>query len=111
MRTITTPVAAICALTLTLSACGEGSAFDESFKASYREKLVSTCVSTAQGQTPEGIEVDLDKICGCAADKIMEGKSTQDLATTVPGGADDLANIRECASEIGPVKIGTGGNG
>lgn len=92
---------------LLLTACGEGSAFDESFKTSYRAKFVSTCIAGAEGQIPAGVMVDLDKICGCAADKVMEGKSATDLATTVPGSAEDFDKVKQCISELGPVKINT----
>ena len=94
---------------LALAACGEGSAFDESFKTTYREKFVATCVAGAEGQIPAGVTVDLDKICTCAADKVMEGKSATDLATTVPGSAEDLDKVKQCISELGPVKIGGAG--
>lgn len=89
-------------LALSLTACGEGSAVDESIKATYREQLVTTCSATASGYLPTTANIDLDKICGCAADKIMEGKSATDLATTVPGSAEDLAKIRLCATELYP---------
>lgn len=94
---------------LLLTACGEGSAFDESFKTSYREKFVASCTTGAQSTIPEGVEVDLNKICACAADKIMEGKSAKDLATTMPGSAEDMAKVQLCAKEVGPVKINTAG--
>ena len=93
-------------LPLLLTACGEGSSVDESIKTSYRAKLVATCTATAQGYVPAGVVVDIDKICGCGADKIMEGKSAQELVTTVPGNAEDIAKVRECITELGPVKIG-----
>ena len=96
---------------LTLAACGEGSAVDERIKATYREQLVSTCTATASGYLPTGVDTDLDKICACAADKVMEGKSVTDLATTVPGSAEDLAKIRQCATELYPdgvnIKLGS----
>ena len=96
-------------LPFTLAACGEGSSFDESLKATYREKLVTTCAATAQGSIPDTITVDIDKICACAADKVMEGKSAKDLVSTVPGSAEDLAKVQACVKEIGPVKIDTTG--
>lgn len=98
-------------LALALAACGEGSAVDERIKATYREQLVAACTSAAQGTIPAGANVDPDKICACAADKVMEGKSATELATTVPGSAEDLAKIRLCASELYPdgVKIDLGG--
>ena len=85
-----------------LAACGEGSAVDESIKATYREQLVTTCSATAEGYLPAAANIDLGKVCGCAADKIMEGKSATDLATTGPGSAEDLAKIRLCATELYP---------
>lgn len=93
---------AIAGMALTLTACGEGSALDESFKSSYREKLVSTCTSSAQSYIPAGVNIDLDKICGCTADKIMEGKSAKELATTVPGSAEDIAKVQACVGELYP---------
>lgn len=94
---------ALATLALCLTACGDGSAVDESIKATYREQLVTTCSATASGYLPSSTaNIDLDKICGCAADKIMEGKSATDLATTVPGSAEDLAKIRLCATELYP---------
>ncbi len=99
-------IIAIAALALTvlpfLAACGEGSAVDERIKDTYREQLVSTCSATASGYLPTGANIDVDKICGCAADKVMEGKSATELATTVPGSAEDLAKVRQCATELYP---------
>ena len=89
-------------LTLALTACGEGSVVDDSIKATYREKLVTTCTATAQATVPSAANLDLDKICGCAADKVMEGKSARDLVSTVPGSAEDIAKIRQCATELYP---------
>ena len=45
-------ILAIASLTITpllLSACGEGSAFDENFKKTFREEAVSQCVAGAKG--------------------------------------------------------------
>lgn len=90
------------ALSATLSACGEGSAFDETFKTSYKEKFVQQCADSAKGSIPAGINIDATKLCGCAADKIMQGKSAKDLATTVPGSAEDMAKVQACLTELYP---------
>ena len=100
---------AFAGLALSLTACGDGGAVEEGFKATYRNKLVATCTATAQSYVPAGVVVDIDKICGCGADKIMEGKSAKELATTVPGNAEDVAKVRQCITELGPVKIGAAG--
>ena len=96
----------IISLALTLTACGEGSVVDESFKASFREKLVMTCAATAEGKIPAGVIVDIDQLCTCAADKVMEGKSAKDLVTTIPGSAEDMAKLQTCLTELAPVKVG-----
>jgi hypothetical protein len=90
---------------LALSACGEGSVVDENLKSTLRASLVSSCAATAEAQVPEGVEVDLDKVCNCAADKLMEGKSVQDLVANPPTSAEDLAPIKECLKEAGPVTV------
>ena len=90
---------------LALSACGEGGAMDESVKSTVRQSLVSSCAATAEGQVPEGVNVDLNKVCDCAADKFMAGKSVQDLIANPPTSMEDLAPIKECLKEIGPVTV------
>lgn len=90
---------------LALSACGEGGAMDESVKSTVRQSLVSSCAATAEGQVPEGVNVDLNKVCDCAADRLMAGKSVQDLIANPPTSMEDLAPIKECLKEIGPVTV------
>jgi hypothetical protein len=90
---------------LSLAACGEGGAIDENLKSTLRASLVSSCAATAEGQVPEGVNVDLDKVCDCAADKLMAGKSVQELIANPPTSAEDLAPITECLKETGAVTI------
>lgn len=90
---------------LSLAACGEGGALDENLKSTVRQSIVASCAATAEGQVPEGVNVDLDKVCDCAADKLMAGKSVQDLVSNPPTSVEDLAPIKECLKEIGPVTV------
>lgn len=90
---------------LSLAACGEGGAIDENVKATVRQSIVASCTATAEGQVPEGVNVDLDKVCDCAADKLMAGKSVQDLVSNPPTSLEDLAPVKECLKEIGPVTV------
>lgn len=92
-------------LALALTACGEGGVLDESVKTTVREQLVATCTATAEGQIPEGVTVDLNQVCNCAADKVLDGKSVQDLVSNPPTSAEDLDKVRECLKEMGPVKL------
>lgn len=90
---------------LSLAACGEGGALDENLKSTVRQSIVASCAATAEGQVPEGVNVDLNKVCDCAADKLMAGKSVQDLISNPPTSVEDLAPIKECLKEIGPVTV------
>lgn len=90
---------------LSLSACGEGGVVDENLKSTLRQSIVSSCAATAESQIPEGVSVDLDKVCDCAADKLMAGKSVQELVANPPTSVEDLAPIKQCLSEVGPVTV------
>lgn len=109
MRQMTVPsslaLASALALLLMLAACGEGSVVDENLKATVRQSIVSTCAANAEAQVPEGVNVDLNKLCDCAADRLMAGKSVKDLISNPPTSAEDFAPIKECLKEIGPVTI------
>lgn len=93
-------------LAFTLAACGDGSAFDESFKSSYREKMITACSEAAKGSIPAGVNIDLSKVCGCTADKIMEGKSAKELMSNAPGSAEDIAKAQQCVTELYPELVG-----
>src|SRR5690554_3070656 len=86
-----------------LAACGPGSAFDNSFRESYREKAVEGCVEGSR-RAPAAPGVDFQRICECAVDRHMQGKSATDLM----GEADDAAQsgaqetTLQCVREIVP---------
>ena len=60
------------------AACGPGSAFDNSFRESYREKAVEGCLRGSQ-EAPAPVGVDFQRICECAVDRHMAGKSATEL--------------------------------
>ena len=92
-------------LPLILAACGEGGAIDENLKSTLRQSLVASCTATAQGQIPEGVSVDVSRICDCAADKVMADHSVKDLVANPPTPSEALDKVKACISEIGPVTI------
>ncbi len=98
-------ILSVALLSLTLAACGEGSALNDTVKISVRESLVATCTTAASEQVPEGIQVDIDKVCGCAADKVMDGKSVSDLVANPPSPSEGMTKVQACLKELGPVKI------
>lgn len=90
-----------------LAACGPGSAFDNSFRESYREKAVEGCLEgSRRAPAPDG--VDFQRICECAVDRHMAGRSATDLM----GESDDAAQsgardaTLQCVREIVPGAAG-----
>ena len=96
-------------LSLALVGCGEGSSFDTSFKKSFREKGIKGCVEQARRRSPIGAaNVDVEGLCACTIDAMMEGKSATDLM----GPPDEKkANeaIATCTARV--VRPGSGGPG
>lgn len=90
-----------------LTACGPGSAFDNSFRESYREKAVEGCVQGSRA-APAPAGVDFQRICECAVDRHMEGKSANDLM----GEGDDVSRsgaqdaTMQCVRELVPGAAG-----
>ena len=82
------------AVSLILAGCGEGSSFDTSFKKSFREKGIKGCVDQARLRSPIGAaNIDIEGLCACTIDKMMEGKSATDLM-----GAPDSNKAKEAAA-------------
>lgn len=99
-------LATLSAITL-LPACGPGSAFDNSFRETYREKAVEGCVQGSRAAAaPAGI--DFQRICECAVDRHMEGKD----ATELMGEGDDVSRsgaqdaTMQCIRELVPGAAG-----
>ena len=51
-----------------------------------REQLVSTC-NNGMVDVPEGIELDREQVCNCVADKVLAGKSVQELVANLMDNA------------------------
>jgi hypothetical protein len=93
-----------------LAACGEGSAFDNSFRTSYREKAVESCTAGARAAIPAGVQVDVQRVCTCAVERHMEGKSATELMGNDDQPAAQAATeqcLREEMARVG----GGGGSG
>lgn len=72
-------VAALVASLVAASACGQGSAFDNGLRDSFRERALRSCLANARATAPAGLVVDLDRVCSCWVDRHMEGKSGTEL--------------------------------
>ena len=95
----------IALMSVALAGCGEGGALNDTVQISVRETLVTTCTAAAGEQIPEGIDVDINTVCGCAADKVMDGQSVTDLVSNPPSPTEAMSKVQTCLKELGPVKI------
>lgn len=94
----------ILAVSLLLAGCGEGSSFDTSFKKSFRDKGIKGCVEQARIRSPMGAaNVDIEGLCTCTIDKVMEGKSASDLM-----GPPDEKIAREAIASCSARVVGPG---
>lgn len=88
------------AVSLLLAGCGEGSSFDTSFKKSYRDKGIKGCVEQARLRAPAGAaNVDIEGLCACTIDSMMEGKSATDLMGP-PDEKKTNEAIATCAARV-----------
>jgi hypothetical protein len=89
---------ALGAIAVSLSGCGEGSAFDNGVRSSFRENAVQSCVTASRG-APDSSRFDWPRLCGCAIDRYMAGKSTSDLRNADPHDPALRAATQQCAMD------------
>jgi hypothetical protein len=94
MRTIP---AAVSLLSLAaLAACGNS---DEAARKAFREGSLSSCVEASRGRpAPPGF--DWERLCTCATDRVMEGKSGRELAQMQPGTPEQRRIVEQCVAEL-----------
>ena len=89
---------ALSAAMFVLAGCGQGSAFDNGVRSGFRENAVASCV-TASNNAPNRSQFDWPRLCGCAIDRYMAGKSTSDLRSADPHDPALRAATERCAME------------
>jgi hypothetical protein len=97
MRTIIL-AGAVGAMILSRAGCGEGSAFDNGIRTSFRENAVESCV-TASRNAPNQSQFDWPRLCGCSIDRYMAGKSTSELRNANPQDPALQSATQQCAME------------
>lgn len=96
MKTITAATAL-----LSLAACDSGGVVDQGIREGVRQSAAQACaawipqsdIALAAGLAP-------DRLCACAADRILEGKNVTELAAFRLGGTEIRAAIIQCAAEV-----------
>jgi hypothetical protein len=86
------------AMVIALAGCGEGSAFDNGIRDGFRRTAVESCVSSSRN-APMPAGFDWERLCGCAIDRYMEGKSGAELRRADPSDPALRAATQQCAME------------
>ena len=87
-----------------LAACGS----EEAAQNTFRQASIDGCLSASRGQPlpPAMANFDWDRLCACATDRIMEGKSATELAQLRPDGPGQREAVEQCVREMMPGAAG-----
>jgi hypothetical protein len=90
MRTIPAVLSSL--LLAALAACGPS---DQEVRNEVREGLVNSCMTASEvRRAPPGF--DWNGFCGCVAERVMEGRSTEALKQGPPAAGERQAAVRLC---------------
>lgn len=90
---------AILAAALPLAALAACEASDEAVRNEFRQGSIQGCLQSA-GNAPAPPGFDWERLCTCATDRVMAGKTGRELARLEPGTADQRRIVAECLAEI-----------
>jgi len=94
MKTLAFSAALLLPVLTALTAC-DTQAFDDSFKTSFRQKFVESCVTAAQKSS--GSTNDFSPICGCVADKLVQqSANARELVVNSASDEKNAEAVRQC---------------
>ena len=75
---------------------------EESARNTFRTTSIEACVSASRNTSvpPQMAGFDWQRMCTCATDKIMEGKSARELAQLTPGGPGQNEAVQQCVMDM-----------
>jgi len=95
MRTILTAAAL-----LSLAACDSGGVIDQTIRSGVRDSAVQACTAwVPQSDIAVAAGLNPDRLCGCAADRILE-KGASPLAELRPESPEVRTAMTQCVAEM-----------
>lgn len=91
------------ALILTAGACDDGGVVDQTIQRGVRQSAVQACVAwVPESQIAAAAGLSADRLCACAADRLLEGRSVAVLGELRPDSPESRTAIVQCVAEIQP---------
>ena len=88
-------------LILLAAGCDNGGVVDTAIQQGARQSAIEACKAwMPQSEIAAAAGLDGDRLCGCAADRILDGKGVGDLAELRPDGPAARAAIAQCVAQI-----------
>ncbi len=86
-------------LVFLLAACDVASTIDPPIPQAVRQSAIETCKAwIPQSRIAAAAGLDANRLCSCAADRILEGKGITDLPELRPDAPEIRAAIVKCIS-------------
>lgn len=86
---------------LSLAACDSGGVVDQTIQHGVRQSAVQACTAwLPQSEVALAAGVDPERLCGCAANHLLEGKGASGLADLRPSSPELRAAVAQCVAEV-----------
>jgi len=86
---------------LSLAACDSGGVVDQTIQRGVQQSAVQTCTAwLPQSKIALAAGVDSERLCGCAANRILKGKGASELADLRPSSPELRAAVAQCVAEV-----------
>lgn len=91
------------ALLIALAACDGGGVIDQSLKQGLRQSAIQACVSwVPESEIAAAAGLSSERVCACAADRMLEGEAINDVADLRPDSPANQAAIAQCIADLQP---------
>lgn len=81
-----------------LAGCGQA---EDAFRNSYRESSIESCTSASRtAAPPQFANFDWGRLCTCATDRLMAGKSVNEIRQLQSNTPEQRAALEQCIAEI-----------
>lgn len=94
-------LSAAATLLLLLTACDASGVIGDTAKQGVRQSAIQACIAWApESPIAAAAGVGAERLCACAADRIMAQKNLSDLAALRPDRAEIQAAVVQCLADV-----------